>query len=313
MLLVGCNRVGALVQGDVSAQSLSPETPPALSVIVSTLGSRRLELEKLLGSLRRQTDSNFELIVVDQNPEPTVAPLVQDARISPFPVKYLHTPDEKGLSRGRNRGLAVATGEYVLFADDDCWYPANFLASGLRQLQERRLDALTGRPTSEDGNPILGRFEPLAQWVNPSNAWTTQIEWIAFWRRDLLHQLTGFDEMIGIGASSPWQAAEGQDLMLRALASGARCWYDPTLNAHDRGFDRRSADAAAAAKARAYGRGMGHVLRKHRAGVISLYFLSRSVGGLVFAALSLQLPLARYYAASAVGRLEGMLGKCFNR
>jgi glycosyltransferase involved in cell wall biosynthesis len=288
------------------------DASPALSVVVSTLG-RQVELASLLRSLQHQSDPDFELIVVDQNPEPIIAALVRDARLSSFPVKYLHTPDEKGLSRGRNRGLGLARGEYALFADDDCWYPPDFIELGLRELRERKLDVLTGRPTSEDGKPILGRFEEAAQWIDRRNAWTTQIEWIVFWRRDLLERMAGFDEMIGIGASSPWQSAEGQDLMFRALAAGARCWYDPGLNAHDRGFDRRNADAAAVVKARAYGRGMGHVMRKHRVGYgTQLYYLSRAVGGSVIAALSRELPLARYHAATAIGRLEGLMGKCFD-
>ena len=285
---------------------------PALSVIVSTLG-RHDEFAALLHSLRRQSSPDFELIVVDQNPQPIIAPQVRDERFSSFPVKYLHTPDKKGLSRGRNSGLAVADGEFVLFPDDDCWYPENFIELGLCELRGGSWDALTGRPTSEDGKPIHGRFEARAQQINRSNVWTTQIEWIAFWRRDLLERLGGFDEMIGLGAASPWQSAEGQDLMLRALDAGARCWYDPKLNAHDKGADRREADAAFVAKARAYGRGLGHVMRKHRVGyATSLYYLGRSVGGSLFAAVSREMPLARFHAATAVGRLEGILGKCFD-
>jgi glycosyltransferase involved in cell wall biosynthesis len=300
------------VQSKVPSGSPSNGGSPELSVVVSTLG-RNHELANLLKSLRSQSEQDFELIVVDQNAEPITAPVVQDARLSSFPVKYLHTPDEKGLSRGRNRGLAVAAGEYVLFPDDDCWYPADFFELGIRQLRTGGWDALTGRPTSEDGRPIHGRFEATAQQISRSNVWTTQIEWIAFWRRDLLERLGGYDEMIGLGAASPWQSAEGQDLMLRALAAGALCWYDPDLNAHDKGFDRRDADAAFVARARAYGRGLGHVMRKHRVGLpTSVYYLSRSVGGSLIAAVSRELPLARFHAATAVGRLEGLLGKCFD-
>ena len=285
---------------------------PALSVIVSTLG-RQHELVALLQSLRSQSSTDFELIVVDQNREPIIAPLVRDEQLFSFPVKYLHTPDEKGLSRGRNSGLRAASGEFLLFPDDDCWYPENFMELGISTLRDGSWDAITGRPTSEDGKPIHGRFEERAQQINRSNVWTTQIEWIAFWRRDLLERLGGFDELIGLGAASPWQSAEGQDLMLRALAAGARCWYDPRLNAHDKGADRREADAAFVAKARAYGRGLGHVMRKHRVGyATSLYYLSRSVGGSLFAVISREMPLARFHAATALGRLEGILGKCLD-
>jgi glycosyltransferase involved in cell wall biosynthesis len=285
-----------------------PGSAPVLSLIVSTKG-RTHELEKLLDSLDRQTWQDFELIVIEQNPEPILGYIVERRR--KFPITYCHAAGEQGASRGRNRGLELSRAEFLLFPDDDCWYPETFLERGVSQLREKGLDALTGRPTGEDGRPINGRFEKRAQWISEANVWTTQIEWIAFWRRDLLARIGGFDEMVGVGATTPWQAAEGQDLMLRALNVGARGWYDPSLNGHDAGFDRNRADAAFIAKARAYGRGMGFVMRKHRLGLaLPSYYVMRAVGGALIAAARARLPLAKFHAASAVGRMEGLLRLC---
>jgi glycosyltransferase involved in cell wall biosynthesis len=284
---------------------------PVVSLVVSTKG-RQHQLVQLLDSLDRQTFKDFELIIVEQNEKGLVAPLLKKKRT--FPIFHIHTPSAQGLSRGRNRGIAEARGEVLLFPDDDCWYPAPFIESGLRIMFERKLDALTGRPTNEKGEPIQGRFESEAQWITPTNVWTTQIEWAAFWRRDLLIALAGYDEVIGVGAQSPWQSAEGQDLMLRALKNGARCWYDPSINAHDAGVDRRRADAATIARARAYGRGMGYVLRKQRLGIgVSSYLFSRAIGGAIVAAITGRRRLAMFHAATALGRLEGILGRCLSR
>ncbi len=115
-----------------------------------------------------------------------------------------------------------------------------------------------------------------------------------------------------MGAATPWQSAEGQDLMLRALEVGALCWYDPSLNAHDAGVDRRQADTAFVAKARAYGRGMGFVLRKHHCGKMMIAnLLARALAGSTLAAATGRMPLARFHAATALGRLEGVLRRCF--
>jgi glycosyltransferase involved in cell wall biosynthesis len=285
-----------------------PGSAPVLSLIVSTKGRKR-ELEKLLCSLERQTWRDFELIVIEQNPEPILAYIVE--RGWKFPVIYRHTAGEQGASRGRNHGMKLSRAEFLLFPDDDCWYPEAFLECAVKQLRESGLDALTGRPTSEDGKPINGRFETRAQWIDRTNVWTTQIEWIAFWRRDLFAKIGGFDEMIGIGAPTPWQSAEGQDLMLRALGVGARCRYDPSLTGHDAGVDRNRADAALISKARAYGRGMGFVMRKHRLGLaLPSYYVMRAVAGAMFAAVRAQLPLAKFHTATAVGRMEGLLRLC---
>ena len=284
------------------------DSSPIVSLVVSTKG-RQHQLLQLLASLDRQTFKDFELIIVDQNAKQLAAGPLKKRR--KFPVRHIHTPSEQGLSRGRNRGIAAARGEVLLFPDDDCWYPEPFIERGLEVMRERNLDALTGRPTNEKGEPIQGRFETEAQWITRANVWTTQIEWAAFWRRELLIALAGYDEVIGVGAPSPWQSAEGQDLMLRALKTGARCWYDPSINAHDAGVDRRHADSATIAKARAYGRGMGYVLRKQRLGLgTSFYLFSRAIGGAIVAAFTGHQRLAKFHAATALGRLEGVMGRC---
>ena len=147
-----------------------------------------------------------------------------------FPITRLERPAEQGLSRGRNVGWRAASGEYVCFPDDDCWYDPDFLEYSARQLAETGADVLTGRAAKEDGTSINGRFAPKAIWVTAAHqVWTTQIEWVAFFRRSLLVQLGGYDEDVGIGALTPWQACEGQDIVLRALELGARCYYDPSL------------------------------------------------------------------------------------
>ena len=304
------NRQEARVSGRVvilgSALLTSPA--PTFSLIVSTKG-RQHQLYKLVETLNEQTFRDFEVIIVEQNERPLLEDILEQGWT--FPTRHLHTPTQQGASRGRNHGLTFSQAEFVLFPDDDCWYPPTFLERGLGELRRRNLDALTGRPTNEEGQTIDGRYEMTAQTITRGNVWTTQIEWLAFWRRELLLQIGAFDEQVGVGASTPWQSAEGQDLMLRMLAAGARCWYDPTLNGHDAGIDRRYADDAFIAKARRYGRGMGFVMRKHRLGAgTPASFLVRSIGGAVLAAARARLPLARFYIATMLGRVEGLLGRC---
>jgi|KBSSwiStaDraftv2_1062776.scaffolds.fasta_scaffold19996_4 glycosyltransferase involved in cell wall biosynthesis len=281
---------------------------PALSLVVSTKG-RALQLSRLLKSLQEQAVPPFELIVVEQN-EVAIVPALLPADCD-FPIRHIHTPDESGASRGRNRGLEVASGDFVIFPDDDCWYPPRFIEHATRKITELRLDALTGRCTDESGRTMNGRFLEQAQWICRDNVWTTQVEWIAAWRRSLLVELGGYDENVGIGAATPWQSAEGQELMLRVLATGARAWYDPDWNGHDREHDRGNASADLISRARAYGRGMGFVLRTHRCGRrLAAQFLVRSAGGALISAAMGQGRRAQFFAATALGRMEGLLGRC---
>ena len=120
----------------------------------------------------------------------------------------------------------------------------------------------------------------------------------------MLDSVGGYDPAIGVGASTPWQACEGQDLMLRALAKGYACWFDPTIFGHHAELD--IADPAMVRKGRGYARGLGYVLRLHG------YPLSDACKWIlrpaVRAALSLMTgkrQLFAYFASVAIGRLEG--------
>lgn len=279
---------------------------PRFSLVVSTLGRDR-ELRKLLESLALQEQADFELILVDQNPQ---AERVAGAIAGgwPFPILHLHRPDMRGLSRGRNEGLRLARGAYLVFPDDDCWYPADFLARAEAILAGGGYDFCSGRAADEAGRSINGRFETEATEVDRANVWTTAIEWMQVFRTDMLAAIQGYDEDIGAGASTPWQSSEGPDITLRALAAGYRGCYDPALIGHHAELEIAEPDRRMIGKMRVYGRGMGYVLRKHGYGPLAMAgWLMRSAGGALVAALKGRPARARLYLNVFLGRLEGYL------
>ena len=281
---------------------------PRLSLVVSTKG-RFLELKTLLASLAQQSYRDFQVVIVDQNPHNELEILREHDW--GFPLKRVARPLDRGLSRGRNVGLQAACGDYVCFPDDDCWYDRDFLAVAVDRLAATNADVLTGRAAREDGQSINGRFATAPLWVTvPHQVWTTQIEWVAFFRRSLLIRLGGYDEELGIGADTPWQACEGQDIVLRALAVGARCYYDPSLIGRHAEIVIDRPGSTATQKALGYARGMGYVIRKHRLGLPSaLYWVARPFARAGMMLARLKPADARYYAIIALGRLEGALGR----
>ena len=280
---------------------------PFFSLVISTKG-RSEELRPLLRSLDRQTFPNFEVIIVDQNEDDRLGQIVQEKW--KFSLTHVPKGGERGLSRGRNAGLRYCRGTYICFPDDDCWYMPNFLSFAADRLEETGADILTGRAADDAGKDVNGRYANTAQAIRHANVWITQIEWVAFFRRALLESVGGYDVEIGVGASSPWQSGEGQDLVLRALETGASGWFDPNLVGRHAEFVVDNPPPAIIKKGRVYGRGMGHVLRKHRFGVATgVYWVSRPLARAAYSACRLRLSEARYYAQVATGRLEGALGR----
>ena len=112
---------------------------------------------------------------------------------------------------------------------------------------------------------------------------------------------------LGVGAH--YGSCEGQDLTLRALAAGFRQYYDPALTGQHPDVLRRP-DAATARKCRAYGRGMGYVLRQHGFGrAVQAKYLLRPLLRAGFNLARGRVGEANLALNTALGRWEG-LSKC---
>jgi GT2 family glycosyltransferase len=93
-----------------------PEPPRlSISIIVCTRNGRG-RIANCLNAIRHMTGGEFETIVVDDGSSDGTADLVENH----FPwVRLLRLPPG-GLSRARNAGAAIASGEILAFTDDDC-------------------------------------------------------------------------------------------------------------------------------------------------------------------------------------------------
>ncbi len=283
-----------------------------LSVVVPTL-DRTGPLSRLLESLGNQEGVRFEVIIVDQNPTPLLEAVLKAAE-TPYPLRHLRTPEIRGASRARNHGLAEASGAAVLFPDDDSWYPPGTLLRGLDLLNSQHVDAVFGRPTDTAGRTINGRFEASRVLVDRSNVFTTHIEWMAFFRTTSIRSVGGYNPKIGVGAPTPWQSCEAQDLSLRLLSQGQSLLYDPDLIGHHDRLDTENPDRSMRRRARRYGRGHGFVLGRHRFGPNrALYWVIRPIGGMLRGVARLNIDQVRYYGSVAAGRIEGYIGGRYSK
>lgn len=93
-----------------------------ISVIVPIYAVEKY-LEKCIQSIRNQTYTNLEIILVDDE-SPDNCPLICDSYIEVDErIKVIHQKNG-GLSAARNSGLEIAKGKYISFVDsDDYLYP----------------------------------------------------------------------------------------------------------------------------------------------------------------------------------------------
>jgi GT2 family glycosyltransferase len=89
-----------------------------LSVLIATK-DRAADLRECLGSVLSQEPRPGEVIIVDQSVRPQRDSLGTLFAHSGVPLRYDYAPELPGLTHARNRALAQAWGDVLLFLDDD--------------------------------------------------------------------------------------------------------------------------------------------------------------------------------------------------
>ncbi len=234
--------------------------PPAddvrVSLVVATV-NRVAELERLLSSLEAQTYRRFEVIVVDQNPDDRLVPVLQCH--SGLAIRHLR--GNLGVSRARNAGLRAAQGDIIAFPDDDCWFPEQLLA-GVVQWLEAHPDfagLLTG-VRDENNKSMAPRFAPSPGPCTKKSVLYSAVAFNAFLRAIAVQAVGFFREDIGPGTPSPYQSGEDLDYVIRVAERGLALWYRPQLTVHHPNFNAKE---RLRRNIYPYALGVGYILRRH--------------------------------------------------
>jgi len=274
---------------------------PLFSLIMTTLG-RTDEIDRFLHSLEQQSYRNVHLIIVDQNDDERLIPIIA-AHTATIEIERISSG--RGSSRGRNAGLAKIRGDIVGFPDDDCEYPPDLLEKVSQQFAEHDdRDIITGRAADWEGQPV-GRWDPESGPITRDNVWRRGIAFNMFFRRSAIDQIGRFDEVLGPGSGTQFGAGEETELLVRAIRRGLKLHYDPELVAlHP---NKKFTDVGIS-RAFGYGAGVGYVLRKHgcRPGQLC-NVLIRPFGGAMIALAKGRPVEMRYHLATLRGRSWGYL------
>ena len=229
-------------------------------LIVATLG-RVEEVERLFGSLAAQTHRDFFVVLVDQNPDERLRPLIERF-VSAMEIRHERVPS-RGVSVARNVGFpACAEADLVAFPDDDCFYAPDTLA--------RVAELFAAEPTVVG---VMGRSEIPERAHQPSSAppgWKVcdsrywlipgSVTYVQFFRRSVVEQVGGFDRHLGPGGGSPWLCGEDTDFLLRVRETGGRVIRCPSLRVFHPAVD--ATRPGYALKGFGYGRGRIAMLRR---------------------------------------------------
>lgn len=186
----------------------------------------------------------WELLVVDNGcRDNTPDLLARHAWPTGWQVRVVRE-EKLGLSNARNRALADARGEYVIFMDDDETPGPDWLCAYERLIEAQHPDAFGGRQVVlfEDARPpwlrdeVLGFLGELnrADEIVPLTDLATPFYGGNFGlRRAVCERVGGFDAMLGRKGSDN-TGGEEVDFYRRLLAAGFKVWWTPEAVIHHR-------------------------------------------------------------------------------
>ncbi len=214
---------------------------PLATVIVLNWNGEKI-LEECLQSLKAQTYSPLEVIVVDNGSSDHSVTLVKDK--FGF-VRLLQNPTNLGFAAGNNVGIRAAHGDYIALLNNDAtadprWVEelvkaaeadpgVGMCASKIYSSEERGiLDSAGGLLIYLDGlsrgrgrlEQDFGQYEKVEEVLLPSGC-------ACLYRRAMLDDIGSFDEDF-------FAYSDDTDLGLRGRLAGWKCLYVPTAVAYHR-------------------------------------------------------------------------------
>lgn len=135
-----------------------------ISIIIPTF-NRCAWLQKTLDSVYQQTSKQYEVLVIDDGSSDATALMLQQQ----YPQVSYYYQNNAGVSAARNKGLALAKGNWLAFLDsDDQWLPEKL---------EKQIEKLNSQPSYKvchteeiwlrNGVPVkqMKKHKKMAGWI----------------------------------------------------------------------------------------------------------------------------------------------------
>ena len=214
------------------------------SILVPTTGTREFELDRLFDSLNNQEFSDFELVVVTQINHDMVSQLINS-----YPdLCVVHLKLEKmGLSYARNIGLKSCKGEWIVFSDDDAWYPADGLKLLNKYTSSGDYEIILTQIFDPIKNQLYKNYPDKAEVLKSKFNLMSKSSIEISIERDKIKK--DFDENFGLGAK--YVCCEEVDFLINNFSKG-NTLYIPSISVYHLKKDRGASEAQLFAKGALY-------------------------------------------------------------
>lgn len=189
---------------------------PTVGVALLSMGNRPDELDAALEALGRQEGVDMDVVLVGNGWDPVGVPDW---------VRTHHSPENIGVTAGRNLAASMTTGEYLFFYDDDGSLPSpHTLATMVQRFTDDDIAVVQGRGVDPTGVPSPRRWVPRLRKSNEMLGGDVAVFWeaMAMFRRSAFEEVGGWYDALFFGH-------EGTDMAMRLIDHGWRIRYEPDI------------------------------------------------------------------------------------
>lgn len=239
------NTITGAIRKQLTIQQSQFSYRPLISIVIPVYNVEEQWLEKAINSLRNQIYDNWEICMADDaSPKPHVVPYLKKAEQSDARIKVAYRKENGNISAATNSALAIASGDFIAFMDNDDELSEHALYEIVAALNENKsIDVLYSDEDkiTEEGQ----RYEPF---FKPD------------WSPELLLSYNYFNHLLCVrksicdkveGLRSVFDGAQDYDFILRVMEHAKVVHHIPKILYHWRAVEGSIA-AEGSAKAESF-------------------------------------------------------------
>jgi O-antigen biosynthesis protein len=220
------NAITSEVRSRIAAESAQIKDPPLISVIMPVYNVSEEYLRLAIESVLKQIYPHWELCIADDcSTAAHIRPVLQEYMAKDARIKVVFRERNGNISAASNSALALATGAFIAFLDNDDEYTEHALFKVARTIvDDRSVDMIY---SDED------KIAPNGQFVDPffKPDWSPEYLHACMYTCHLSVYRKSLVEKLG-GLRGEFDTAQDYDLMLRVAASTTRIAHIPDVLYH---------------------------------------------------------------------------------